>query len=97
MQYFLFLLIEYYIEALQCFEHFYDLTNGRLWQMETTGRTLFSMACESLQNVYTTVAAQVYIHMYFTSCYLIYCIPIFGGLLKYSIVANMLCSRTSIV
>ena len=39
----------------------------------------------------------IYIHMYFTSCYLIYCIPIFGGLLKYSIVANMLCSRTSIV
>mgnify|MGYP002804017197 CR=1 FL=1 len=50
---------EYYIEAMQCFEHFYNLTNGRLWQMEDTGRTLFSMACESLQNVYTTLATQL--------------------------------------
>ena len=47
------------MEAMKCFEHFYALTNGRLWQIEDTGRTHFSMACESLRNVYTTLAKQV--------------------------------------
>lgn len=53
-------LLECYVEAVQCFENFYSLTNGRLWQMENSDRSLFSIACESLQNVYTTLAMQVF-------------------------------------
>ncbi|XP_028397486.1 tetratricopeptide repeat protein 29-like [Dendronephthya gigantea] len=49
----------YYVKAMECFENFYSLTNGRLWKMEDSDRTLFSLACESLQSVYTTLSTKV--------------------------------------
>ena len=48
-----------FIEALQCLENVYVLTNGRPWQMDGSDKTFFSMACVCLQRVCTTAAMQV--------------------------------------
>ncbi|EDO47081.1 predicted protein, partial [Nematostella vectensis] len=42
-------------KAAEYFESFYNLTKGRIWQMDS-GENLHSMSCENLRRVYTAIS-----------------------------------------